>query len=102
MTLGLALQLPAHFALGLAGPLFYIFAVGGSILFATGLAWVGWALWSGNSYQREGPGLSNLDQSWGGPLVLLTGLLLAIDAMLNMFGGLSLASGISHLLSIQP
>jgi hypothetical protein len=98
LALGVVLQLPSQ-SLELSVPLFFIFTIGGSILVGTGLIWIGWALWSGKGWNREEPGLSNLDRSWGGPFVIATGLLLAVDAMANMFGGLSLVSGITHLLS---
>lgn len=99
VALGVALQLPAQYAIETAGPLFFFFTVGGSILFGAGLIWIGWALWSGNGWNREQPGLSSLDRNWGGVLVILTGLFLAVDAAANMFGQLSLTSGLTHLAS---
>ncbi|HET9589300.1 MAG TPA: hypothetical protein VFO91_10970 [Anaerolineales bacterium] len=96
---GVAFQLPAQYAMEMAGSLFFLFTIGGSILFGAGLIWIGWALWSGKGWQREEPGLSNLDGNWGGLVVIFTGFMLAVDASVNMFGGLSLASGITHLVS---
>jgi len=99
VALGVSLQLPAQYAVEIAGPLSFLFTIGGSLLAGAGLIWMGWTLWSGKGWNAVEPGLSNLDRAWGAPFVLLTGLILAIDAALNMFGGLSLASGITHLLS---
>jgi len=99
VALGVLLQLPAQYAMEIAGPLFFVFTIGGSLLAGAGLIWMGWTLWSGKGWNAVKPGLSNLDRAWGAPFVLLTGLILAVDAALNMFGGLSLASGITHLLS---
>src|SRR5512145_998421 len=41
MALGMALQLPAQFAINLAGPMFFVFTIGGSILVGAGLMWIG-------------------------------------------------------------
>lgn len=91
IALGIAMQL--------IGPLSFLITIGGSVLFSAGLIWTGWALWSGNGWNQEEPGLSELDRKWGGPLVVFAGLMFAADAMFNMLGGLSLASGITHVIS---
>ncbi|HSK67239.1 MAG TPA: hypothetical protein VK888_09935 [Anaerolineales bacterium] len=99
ITLGAVLQLPAQYAMETAGPLFFLFTIGGSVLVAAGLIWVGWTLVSGRGLEWQIPGLSNLDRTWGGPFVIVSGVLLAVDAFANMIGGLSLTSGITHLAS---
>ena len=99
VALGVALQLPAQYAMEIAGPLFFLFTIGGSILFSAGLIWMGWALWSGKGWSDEEPSLSSLDRSWGAPFVILTAILLALNAYINTFGGLTLTSGVVHLLS---
>lgn len=91
---GAALQNPAQIAVE---SLFL--TVGGALLFGAGLTWTGWSLWSGKGLNMEEPGLSHPDRVWGGPVVILAGLLLGVDANVNLFGGLSLASGFTHLLS---
>lgn len=85
IAVGAALQIPAQFA--------------GVPLFGAGLIGTGWALWSGKGWNMAEPGLSHPDRVWGGPIVILAGLFLAVDANANLFGGLSLASGVTHLLS---
>ena len=99
LAIGVAIGLPAAYTIEFDGALSLIFSIGGSILTMAGLAWMGWALWSGKGWDAEAPGLSSFDRAWGAPFVILTGLLLAVDAAANMFGGLSLASGLTHLLS---
>ena len=97
---GIALQLPAQFAANIAGPMFYIFSAGGSVVFGVGLAWIGWAMWSGKGMFEEDSYLSALDRAWGTPLVILTALVLALNAFLNTFGALTLLSGIINVLSL--
>ena len=99
IALGVALQLPSQYAMEIAGPLFFLFTISGSILFGWGLIWIGWSLWSGNGWDPQEAGLSDLDRKWGGPVVIFSGLMFAVDAMANMLGGLSLASGITHVIS---
>ena len=99
LALGVALQLPAQYAMELVGPLFFLLTVGGSVLCGAGLIWIGWALWSGKGWQEEEPGLSNLDRLWGGPVVLLAGLLLVINAYINSIPDLTLLDGAIHLIS---
>ena len=89
-ALGVALQLPAQYAMDIAGPLFFLFTIGGSILVGAGLIWTGWALWSGKGMMETDPGLSNLDRIWGGPIVIVAALLLTLNAFLNSFGDLTL------------
>ena len=96
IALGSALQIPAQFAMELSGPL----TIGGSILLGAGLVWIGWSFWSGKGWNMEEPGLSHPDRIWGGPVVMLAGFLLAVDANVNLFGGLNLTSGLTHILSI--
>jgi hypothetical protein len=98
LALGVSLQLPAQYAMEIAGPLFFLFTIGGSILCGAGLIWIGWALWSGNGWKQEELGLSNLDRLWGGPIVILTALLLTLDAYLNSLGELTLAGGVTNVL----
>jgi hypothetical protein len=81
------------------GSLFSFLPIAGSLLFGAGLIWIGWALWSGRGWNFQEPGLSGLDRAWGAPFIILTGLTLAVDAAVNMFGGLSLMSGMTHLAS---
>jgi hypothetical protein len=99
LALGVALQLPAQYAMELAGPLFFLFTIGGSLLCSAGLMWIGWTLWSGHVLSEEEPGLSDLDRAWGGPFVVLTAVLLAVNAYVNTFGALNLAAGLTHLAS---
>lgn len=99
MALGMALQLPAQFAIDLAGPMFFIFTIGGSMLFGAGLIWIGWALWSGNANLDEGSPLSNLDRTWGAAFILFSSLLMTINAYLNSFADLTLLDGLTHLLN---
>jgi hypothetical protein len=82
----------------IAGPLFFLFTIGGSLLCGAGLIWIGWALWSGQGWSEEESGLSNLDRTWGGPLVLFTALLLTVNAVVNSLGELTLTDGIINLL----
>ena len=100
VALGVTLQLPAQFARGIAGPLFFIFTIGGSALFGAGLAWMGWQLWSGSAAGQPAAGqpLAEADRRWGGPLVIIAGGLFSLNALLNNLGELSLIDGISHLL----
>ena len=98
VALGVAIQLPAQYAMEIAGPLFFLFTIGGSVLFGAGLIWIGWALWSSRGWSDEEPGLSNLDRAWGAPLVILTAVLMTVNAYVNTFGGLTLLDGAVHLL----
>ncbi|HSL46126.1 MAG TPA: hypothetical protein VK897_22015 [Anaerolineales bacterium] len=97
VALGVAIQLPAQYAMEIAGPLFFLFTIGGSLLFGAGLIWIGWALWSGKALQEEEPHLSNPDRAWGAPFVILTALLMTINAYVNTFGELTLLDGAVHL-----
>jgi hypothetical protein len=99
VALGMALQLLPQYGLQVIGRLSSFLTIGGSLLFGVGLIWIGWALWSGKGWNLEEPGLSLLDRKWGAPFVILTGLILAVDAAANMFGSLSLLSGLTHLAS---
>ncbi len=99
LAIGVTVELASAYARELARPLFLLFAIGGSILTMAGLTCTGWALWSGRGWDQQEPGISSFDLVWGAPFVILTGLLLAVDAAVNMFGGLSLTSGLTHLLS---
>ena len=99
VALGVALQLPTQYAMEKAVPLFFMLAIGGSILVGSGLIGIGWSLWSGRGWDQQELGLSDLDRKWGGPLIIFSGLMFAVDAMANMLGGLSLASGITHVIS---
>jgi hypothetical protein len=98
LAVGVSLQLPAQYAMEIAGPLFFLFTIGGSILCAAGLIWIGWALWSGKGWHQEDLGLSNLDRVWGGAAVILTAVTLTVNACLNSLGELSLVGGITNLL----
>jgi hypothetical protein len=99
LVLGIALQLPAQFATDAADPLFFIFAIGGSVLFGAGLVWIGWALWTGKVLLNQGPGLSKLDRTWGAPFIMFSALLLVINAYINSFPDLTLLDGVIHLIS---
>jgi hypothetical protein len=99
-AIGIALQLPAQFAMSMAGPMFFIFSAVGSILFGVGLIWIGWSLWSNTELPVEEPQLSSLDQIWGPPIVLLAALFLILNAYINTFNPLTLPNGIINLLSI--
>jgi hypothetical protein len=98
LSLGVALQLPAQYAMEMVGSLFFLLTIGGSILCGIGLIWIGWALWSGNGWREEEPGLSNLDRTWGGPLVIFTALILTVNAFVNSIAELTLTDGIVNLL----
>jgi hypothetical protein len=98
LALGVSLQLPAQYAMEIAGQLFFLFTIGGSILYGAGLIWIGWALWSGRGWNQADLGLSNLDRAWGGPVVILTALLLTVSAYLNSLGKLTLAGGVTNML----
>jgi hypothetical protein len=99
MALGMALQLPAQFAINLAGPMFFIFTIGGSILVGAGLMWIGWALWSGQALSDEEPPLSNLDRAWGAPFIVFASILMAMNAYLNSFADLTVLDGLTNLLN---
>lgn len=98
VSLGVALQFPAQFAMEMAGPLFFLFTIGGSILLGAGLMWMGWVLWSGKAPVANEALLSPLDQRWGSVLVIFTGFLFSVNAILNNVGELSLPDGVSNLL----
>jgi hypothetical protein len=100
IALGISLQFLAQFAMELAGPMFFIFTIGGSIMFGAGLIWIGWALWSGTGLLDEAPRLADLDRVWGAPFIMLLGLLLAINAYINSIPDLTLLDGIIHLISM--
>ena len=53
LALGVSLQLPAQYAMEIAGQLFFLFIIGGSILCGAGLIWIGWALWSEKGWNQE-------------------------------------------------
>jgi hypothetical protein len=97
VAIGGALQLPSPFAIETTGPLFVMFTVSGSVILATGLIWIGWALWRGAVPLAVQ--LSPLDRAWGAPVVMTAGFLYSVDAVANMVGGLSLFSSVTHLLS---
>lgn len=99
VALGILLQFPAQYAMEIAGPLFFLFTIGGSVLFGAGLIWIGWALWSGRGWSGEQPGLSNIDRLWGGPFVIFTALIAIVNAYVNTFGELTPPNGIINLLS---
>jgi hypothetical protein len=99
-ALGIALQLPAQFAVNLAGPMFYIFSAGGSVMFGVGLIWIGRSLWSGKGISEGEAHRSTADQAWEAPLVILTALAFAANAYVNAFGELTLANGMLHLISL--
>lgn len=99
-ALGIALQLPAQFAKDLAGPMFYIFSAGGSVLFGVGLIWIGWSLWSGKGILDEELSLSTADQTWGAPIVILSAFALVANSYFNTFGKLTLVNGIINLISL--
>jgi hypothetical protein len=96
----IAIQLPAQFAMDMAGPMFFTFSVGGSILFGLGLMWMGWSLWSDKEPPTEELDLSSLDRAWGAPIVMLTALLLVLNAYTNTFTAQTLPNGIINLLSM--
>jgi hypothetical protein len=98
LALGVSLQLPAQYAMEIAGPLFFLFTIGGSILCGAGLVWIGWALWTGKEWRQEDTGLSKFDRAWGGPVVILTALFLTVNAYLNSLGELTLAGGVTNVL----
>lgn len=100
VALGIALQLPAQYAMEIAGPLFFLFTVGGSVLFGTGLIWIGWTLWSGKGLLEQEPRLSDPDRLWGAPFVMLSGFLLAISAYINSVPDLTLLDGVIYLFSM--
>jgi hypothetical protein len=100
VALGIALQLPAQFAMDLTGPLFFIFTIGGSVIIGAGLIWIGWAMWLGKVFGEEEPRLSNLDRAWGAPFVMFAGLLLVTNAHINSIPDLTLLDGVIHLISM--
>lgn len=97
IALGVALLAPTAFAMNLAGQVFYIFTIGASIIYGIGKIWVGWVLWSGKGMLDEEPRLSHLDRTWGAPFIILTALLLAANAYINTFAGLTLAGAIVNV-----
>lgn len=99
VALGIALQLPAQLAIDMAGPMFFIFTIGGPVIFGAGLIWIGWTLWSGKGVLDEEPRLSHLDRAWGAPFVMFAGLLLVINAYINSIPDLTLLDGVIHLIS---
>jgi hypothetical protein len=65
-----------------------------------GLIWIGWSLWSSNAVPDDEPRLSTLDRTWGAPFVILTALILVVNAYVNTFGELTLSNGIINLISL--
>ncbi|MBP7693355.1 MAG: hypothetical protein KA764_15640 [Anaerolineales bacterium] len=98
MTAGALLQLPAQWVVGPAGPPFTVMAISGALLLGAGLLWLGRVLWLGPMPAGEEPRLPAHSRYWAGPTVMLIGLLLGLDAIVNIVGGLSLAGGLIHLL----
>lgn len=99
-ALGVALQLPAQFAMTMADPMFFPFSVGGSILFGAGLTAIGWSLWSDARLPIEEPQLSSLDRAWGALIVILAALFLILNAYTNTFSPMRLSNGIINLISM--
>lgn len=100
LSLGIGLQVPAQFARDVSGPVFYIFTIGGSVIFGVGLLWIGWAMWSGRGLMAEDPPLSNLDRLWGAPFVMLSASLTMLNAYINSVPDLTLLDGTINLLSL--
>jgi hypothetical protein len=100
LALGIVLQLPAQFAMDLAGSMFFLFTIGGAVLFCAGMIWIGWVLWTGKGFLEEEPRLSSLDRAWGAPFVMLSGLLLVINAYINSIPDLTFLDGVIHLISM--
>lgn len=99
LALGIALQFLAQFAMDIAGPMTFLFTVGGWVIFGAGLVWIGWALWSGKGVLDMEPGLSHLDRAWGAPFIIFSTLLMVINAYINSFPDLTLLDGVIHLIS---
>jgi hypothetical protein len=100
IALGTVLQFPAQFAINITNPVFILSKIGGSAIFGAGLIWIGWALWSGKGLLDEQPRASKLDRVWGAPFIMLTGLLLLINAYINSIPDLTLLDGVIHLISM--
>lgn len=98
-ALGISLQVPSQFAVDIVRPMYFIFSIGGSILFIAGLTGIGWALWSGRASVEEEPTLSSLDRFWGAPFLMFSALLMAINAYINSIPDLTLADGVVHMIS---
>ena len=99
-ALGVALQFPVMYAINTVGSLYFIFTIGGSILFAAGLIWIGWTLWSNHFSLDEEPRLSNLDRGWGAPFIILTATLSIVNAYINSIPDLTLLDGVVNLMSV--
>jgi len=99
-ALGFALQLPSQFGIDIAETMFYIFAIGGTILSCIGLIWIGWSLWMGKAMIEDEPALSPLDRAWGAPFVIMYALMAIVNAYVNSVADLTLFDGIINLLSI--
>jgi hypothetical protein len=100
IALGAVLQFPAQFAMDITNPVFILSKISGSTIFGAGLIWIGWALWSGKELWDAQPHPSNLDRIWGAPFIMLSGLLLVINAYINSIPDLTLLDGIIHLISM--
>jgi hypothetical protein len=97
IALGTGLQFPAQFAMDSTNPMLILSKIGGSAILGAGLIWIGWALWSGKELWDAQPHPSNLDRIWGAPFIMLTGLLLVINAYINSIPDLTLLDGVIHL-----
>ncbi len=95
---GAVLQIPSQTLISDSGPLLILSSIGGVVLCATGLIWIGWIYWE-NNLENQGSAFSRPERIGGGLLVIFTGLILAVDAVLNMFGSLSLTSATTHIVS---
>lgn len=98
VALGMAIQLPAQYAMEMASPFFPLFTIGGSVLFGAGLIWIGWMMWSGKAMDLGLLGVSDHDRRLGGTFVILTAVLMTLNAYVNTFGGLTLLDGMIHLI----
>lgn len=99
VALGISLQFPALYALDIVGTLYFGLMVCGSILFAAGLIWIGWVLWSRKGWMEKGTSLSPLDRAWGAPFVIFSALLLILNSFVNSMADLTLFDGVVHLTS---
>ena len=95
---GALLHLPAQALSGRAELAANGLAVAGALGVGGGLLWIGRALWRGQRPAAEDAPPAALHRWWAGPAVMVTGLLLGLDAAVNMLGGLSLTSAVIHLL----
>lgn len=89
-------QIPFSFNQQLASPA----AATGSLLIGAGFLWIAWEIRADAGPASQGPLRSAPNAIWGPPFVVLTAVLLAINAYANNIGDLSVFDGVVNLISV--